>query len=100
MSVGGKRQDLVEDFVFLILIYFLEDFIFILERGERGKEERKSGSVASNMPLTGDLACDPGMCPDRESSLQPFALWEDTQLTEPRWSGAILMHFKKKNDHF
>ena len=30
--------------------------------------------VASHVPPTGDLACNPGMCPDRESNQQPFDL--------------------------
>ena len=28
--------------------------------------------VASYTPPTGDLACNPGMCPDQESNQQPF----------------------------
>ena len=32
---------------------------------------------------TGDLARNPGTCPAWESNRRPFALWEDTQPTEP-----------------
>ena len=32
------------------------------------------GLVASCMPPSGDLACNPGMCPDWESNQQPFSL--------------------------
>ena len=49
--------------------YFL-DYLFIylfLERGE-GEREGKIHQcmVASFVPPTGDLACNPGMCPDWE----------------------------------
>ena len=30
--------------------------------------------VASCVPRTGDLACNPGMCPDWESNWRPFGL--------------------------
>ena len=30
--------------------------------------------VASHVAPTGDLACNPGMCPDWESNRQPFGL--------------------------
>ena len=30
--------------------------------------------AASRTPLTGNLACNPGMCPDWESNQQPFGL--------------------------
>ena len=49
-----------------------------LERGRQGERERninereKHGSVASHMPPVGP-ACNPGMCPDRESNLRPLA---------------------------
>ena len=40
-----------------------------------------------NMTLTrpqrGDLACNPGMCPDQESNRHPFGLQNDEQSTEP-----------------
>ena len=43
--------------------------------------------VASHMPLTGDLAHNPGMCPDQESNRWPLSLWDDIQRTEPYQSG-------------
>ena len=39
--------------------------------------------VASHMPPTGDLACNPGMCPDWELNGQPFSLQAGAQSTEP-----------------
>ena len=40
---------------------------------ERGREGEREGEkhqhvVASHTPPTGDLACNPGMCPDWESN--------------------------------
>ena len=45
--------------------------------------ENKLLSVASCTPLTGDLACNPGMGPDWESNWQPLGLQASTQSTEP-----------------
>ena len=56
---------------------FLKDFTYLfLERGERMEKEREGNIdlreidrlVASFKPPTGDLACNPGMCPDWESN--------------------------------
>ena len=38
--------------------------------------------LASCMPPTGDLTCNPDMCPDWESNRQPFSLQAGTQSTE------------------
>ena len=74
-------------------------FYLFLERGERREKERdrnrttvvreKHQSVAN-----WGLACNPGMCPDRESNQGPFALWEDAQPTEPHRSGLKTIHFR------
>ena len=56
-------------------------FVLFLER-EEGRKERNihvwenHWLVASCIPQTRDLACNPGMCPDWESNLQPFSLWD------------------------
>ena len=52
-----------------ILFYFnfLKDFIYLLiYRGGEGREKggRKTYEVASHAPPTGNLAGNPGMCPD------------------------------------
>ena len=39
--------------------------------GERGREKDPC-VVAFHTPPTGDLACNPGMCPDWESNLYPL----------------------------
>ena len=48
-------------FIYLFLIYFLE-------RGREGEREGEKHQcvVASHEPPTGDLARNPGMCPDQE----------------------------------
>ena len=56
---------------------FKKDFIYLfLERGEGREKEREKYQcvVASHVAPTGDLACNPGMCPDWESNWQPFGL--------------------------
>ena len=49
--------------------------------GER-EGEKHQRVVASCVPPTGDLAFNPGMCPDWETNLQPFGLQVGTQITE------------------
>ena len=67
-------------------------FIF-REKGREGERERNINVqeelrlVASCTPPTGDLARNPGMCPDQKSDQQPFGLWDDAQPTEPHQSG-------------
>ena len=65
--------------------YFFKDFIYLfLERGKGGRKgEKHHCVVASYMPPTGDLACNPGMFPAWESNRQPFGLQAGTQSTEP-----------------
>ena len=43
--------------------------------------------VASYAPPTGDLASNPGMCPDWESNQQPFVSQAGAQSTEPHQPG-------------
>ena len=66
----------------MILLFIIKkkDFIYLLFEREEGREykRRREGRerninmqeihrlVASHMPSTGDLARNPGMCPDRE----------------------------------
>ena len=66
-----------------------------LEREQRREKERERNTdvwethhlVASCMPPTGDLAGNPGMCPDWESNQQPFGSQASTQSTEPHQPG-------------
>ena len=43
--------------------------------------------VAPHVPLSGDLADNPGMCLDWESNWQPFGSQASTQSTEPHQTG-------------
>ena len=65
-----------------IYFFFLKILVYLLERGERRERKRERDIedvpdilrwVASCMPPTGDLAHDPGMCPDWELNPQPFS---------------------------
>ena len=51
----------------LFLKYFI--YLFIVRVGKRGREREKHQCVvASSVSPTGDLARNPGMCPDWESN--------------------------------
>ena len=72
------------------------DFIF-RQRGREGKREGETYQrvVASCVPPTGDLAHNPGTCPDWESNLRPFGSHMDTQSTElhqPELKSIFLNH--------
>ena len=69
-------------------IYIFKDFIYLfLEKREGREGEKHQRVVASRAPPTGDLACNPGMCPDWESNWQPFGSQACTQSTEPYQPG-------------
>ena len=75
-----------------LFVYFLHLFILFLERKE-GRER----NINVWLPLvshTGDLACNPGMCPDQESNQWPFGSQASTQSTEPHQTGWY-MSFQK-----
>ena len=46
--------------------------------------------VAFRMCPTGDLAHNPGVCPDWESNMRPFSSQASTQSTEPHQAGQDL----------
>ena len=53
--------------LFLFYFIFLKDFIYLFifrERGREGEIRKHQCVVASHTPPTGDLARNPGMCPD------------------------------------
>ena len=58
--------------------------------GER-KGEKHQCVVASRMSSTGDLAHNPGMCPDWELNWQPFSLQARAQSTELHQPGPIFL---------
>ena len=59
------------------------------ERGREGEREveKHQYMVASHAPQTGDLAHNPGMCPDWESNQQLFDSQASTRSTEPHQPG-------------
>ena len=69
-------------------MFFKRCYLF-LERGEGEREEEKHQSSvgASRTPPAGDLACNPGMCPDWELNQQPFGLQNNVQSTKSYRSG-------------
>ena len=71
-------------FFFFLKILFIYLFIF-KERGREGEREGKKhkSGFASHVPLTGDLAHNPGMCPDWELNQWPFGLQASPHFTEP-----------------
>ena len=69
-SFCGKKEILPK------LSFFKKIFIyFFRERGREGEREGEKHQcvVASREPPTGDLACNPGMCPDWELNRQHFS---------------------------
>ena len=74
----------------------LKIFYLFLERGERRKEQREGNiGVWGNPPIvcltlpTGDLVCNPGMCPDWELNQQPFGPQAGAQSTKPHQPGTF-----------
>ena len=71
--------------------FFFSDFIFIWREGKWGRKRGKQTSMCKRnikwLPLTNDLTCDPGMCPDWELNHWPFNLQAGAQSTEPHQPG-------------
>ena len=67
----------------------------VRETGREGGREREKHQcvVISRVPPTGDLACNPGMCPDWESNLWLFSLQAGTQSTESHQPGHYIILF-------
>ena len=78
------------------LFFFLRFYLFIFtERGGEGKEKegkKHQCVVASCTPHAGDLACNPGMCPDWGSNPRPFGSQSRAQSTEPQQPGLSGTH--------
>ena len=68
-------------------LFLKKDFIYLFYFQREGKKHQCV--VASGMPPTGGLACNPGMCPDWESNQQPFGLQAGAHSTEPHQLGPI-----------
>ena len=93
------RKALLAPFYFIIII-FLTCFkilfvFFFLERGQ-GKEGGRGTSVSGCLlhAPTGDLACNPGMCPDWQLNQRPFGSQAGTQFTEPHQPGLLVPFYR------
>ena len=72
-------------------------FYFIFREGKGGKEgEKHQCVVASLVPPTRGLVCNPGMCPDWESNRRPIGSQAGTQSTEPHQPGPIFASLIEK----
>ena len=71
-----------------------KDFIYLLleriREGERQGEKHQC-VVASGASPTGDLVCNPGMCPNWELNQRPFGSQAGTQSTEPHYVSYLLI---------
>ena len=70
--------------------------IFYLFNFREREGEKYQCVVGSHMLPTGDLARDPGMCPDWESNQPPFGPQASSESSEPQWPG-LRMVFKFLN---
>ena len=86
LALNPLSQTSQHSIIFFSFIFFK---ILFLERGEGRQKERQKHQcvVASHSPHTGDLACNPGMCPDWASNQRPFGLQAGAQSTEPHQPG-------------
>ena len=92
----------LQTFSHILYLFMFKDFTYLpLDRGEEGKKRGRAKHqcaremiVASYTPPTGDLACNPGTCPNQESNRrQPFRPQASTQTTEPQQSGHLTTFF-------
>ena len=76
-------------------------FIYFREKRREGESvlEKHWCVVASHAPSTGDLACNPGMCPDWESKQQPFGFQACIQSTDPHQPG-LFIHILNEYEFF
>ena len=77
----------------LIIFYFVKDFIYLFSARGEGREGERHQFVASRSPPTGDLAHNPGKCPDRESNWRHFSSQAWAQPTEPHQPGLKYFFF-------
>ena len=79
-------------FYFLNILLFLKQFV-CRQRGREGEREGEKHQcvVVSHAPPTGDLAHNPGMCPDWELNRWPFGSQAGTQSTKPHQPGLVFL---------
>ena len=94
LSTRGKRGCLLTvlcKYINTMLIWYFFLKILFLERGRVGERlgEKHQWVVASHMPPTGNLACNPGMFPNWGRNWQPFDSQAHAQATELHQLGQI-----------
>ena len=67
--------------------YFFLRFCLFSEKGREKEGKKHQCVVASHAPPMGDLACNPGMCPNRELNQRAFGWQAGAQSTEPYQAG-------------
>ena len=84
-------------YVFISLFIYLKIlFIYFQTEGKRGRKRGRRTPVCGcllHAPHAGDLAQNPGMCPDWELNRQPFGLQASAQSTEPHQPGLFIYFF-------
>ena len=85
LSIWLHNQRFPKSIDFISFFFFKEIIYLFLERGEW--RERETSMLLLKRPPTGDLAHNPGMCPNWESNQQPFGLQVGTQSTKPHQPG-------------
>ena len=94
-QLTGLRKCCTHDYSLFSNLYL---FIF-RQRGREGEKEGEKHQcvVASQVPPTGDLASNPGMCPDWELNRRTFDLQAGAQSTESHQPGPITVSLYQKN---
>ena len=88
----GAKTNVSSQPSYLEILSYLFIYLFI-ERGREGERERNINVVASCVPPTGDLAHNPGMCPDWESNQRPFGSQVGAQSIEPHQPGLSFISY-------
>ena len=92
ISPPSSSENILEVSIFLIFKNML--FIYFWREGREIEKERER-NINMWLPLacppTGDLAHNPGMCPDWESNLRPFGSQSSAQSTAPHQPGPTFL---------
>ena len=77
----------------MVTFFFLKRYFIFRERRKEGesKGEKHQCVVISYMHPTGDMAGNPGMCPNWELNQQPFGSQASAQSTEPHQPGWVVI---------